>query len=195
MKHKTSNHTALRALVEGAIFVAMSEILGFLKLGHLPNGGSISLMMLPLIVYALRWGLKQGLLAGFALGCLDFMLGGGIAIGWQSILGDYVLALTGLGLAGLGKGRGTAGLVWGTLLGCFGRFLSLWVTGAVLWGVYMPEEFLGLPMSNEWVYSLLYQCVTLVPSAVVTLAVVLLLTRGAARPFLLGEDIPAPQSN
>lgn len=189
MKSNTTSHNAVRSLVEGAILVAMSEVLGYLKLGHLPNGGSISLMMLPLIVYALRWGLGRGLLAGFALGCLDFMLGGGIAIGWQSILGDYVIALTLLGLAGVGRGKGIAGLVGGTLLGCAGRFASIWVTGATLWGEYMPEEFLGLPMTNEWVYSLLYQCVTILPSAAATLVVLLLLCRGSARTFLLGEDL------
>ena len=99
-----SQHLRVRMLCEGAVFVALAEILGFLKIGHLPNGGSVSLLMLPMIVFALRWGLGSGLLAGFALGVLDFLVGGGIAIGWQSILGDYVIALTALGLAGLGRG-------------------------------------------------------------------------------------------
>ena len=74
---------AVRAMVEGAIFVALAEILGYLKLWHMPEGGSISLMMLPIIIFALRWGVGQGLLAGLALGILDFMLSGGIAIGWR----------------------------------------------------------------------------------------------------------------
>ena len=97
------SHNAVRALVEGAIFVAMAEILGFFpKLWQMPEGGSVTLMMLPIVIYALRWGLGQGLLAGLAFGILDFMLNGGIAIGWQSIIGDYVVALTALGLAGIG---------------------------------------------------------------------------------------------
>ena len=60
MSDRTRN---VRALCEGAILVAMAEILGMIKLGHLPNGGSISLMMLPIVVFALRWGLGRGLLA------------------------------------------------------------------------------------------------------------------------------------
>ena len=140
----------LRSVVEGGVLVAMAEILGYIKLYRFPYGGSVTLMMLPIIVFALRWGVGKGLLAGLALGTLDFMLDGGIAIGWQSILGDYVIACALIGLAGFGKQiKGMAGVVTGTVLGCLGRFLSLWVTGATLWGEYMPEEFLGLPMTNE----------------------------------------------
>ena len=58
-----SQHLRVRMLCEGAVFVALAEILGFLKIGHLPNGGSVSLLMLPMIVFALRWGLGSGLLA------------------------------------------------------------------------------------------------------------------------------------
>ena len=184
-----SQHLRVRMLCEGAVFVALAEILGFLKIGHLPNGGSVSLLMLPMIVFALRWGLGSGLLAGFALGVLDFLVGGGIAIGWQSILGDYVIALTALGLAGLGRGRGLPGLAVGTVPGCLGRFLSIWVTGATLWGEYMPEEFLGLPMTNEWVYSLLYNGIPIGASSAATLAVVLALAATPARRYLLGHDI------
>ena len=184
-----SQHLRVRMLCEGAVFVALAEILGYLKIDHLPNGGSVSLLMLPMIVFALRWGLGSGLLAGFALGVLDFLVGGGIAIGWQSILGDYVIALTALGLAGLGRGRGLPGLAVGTVLGCLGRFLSMWVTGATLWGEYMPEEFLGLPMTNEWVYSLLYNGIPIGASSAATLAVVLALAATPARRYLLGHDI------
>ena len=189
MTSNTKSHRYVRALVEGAIMVALAEVLGYLKFGHLPNGGSISLVMLPVIVFALRWGLGHGLLAGFALGVLDFMLGGGVAIGWQSILGDYVIALTALGLAGLGSRKGFPGVIAGTVLGCAGRFVSIWVTGATLWGIYMPEEFMGMTMTNEWFYSLLYNGITVGVSGVVTLAVVVLLAATPARRLLMGEDL------
>lgn len=189
MTSNTKTHLAIRALVEGAIMVALAEVLGYIKFAHLPNGGSISLLMLPIIVYSLRWGLGHGLLAGFALGVLDFLLGGGIAIGWQSILGDYVIALTALGLAGVGHRRGIPGVVAGTVLGCLGRFLSIWVTGATLWGIYMPSDFMGMTMTNEWFYSLLYNGITIGVSGVVTLVVVLLLAATPARRLLMGEDL------
>lgn len=162
-----------RALVEGALMVAAAEALGYLKLWHMPEGGSVSLMMLPIALYALRWGVKHGLLAGFALGVIDFMLGGGIAIGWQSILGDYLTACTLIGLAGVGHGRGLAGRLAGAALGCLGRFAAVWVTGATLWGEYMYNIY-GLPMDNEWVYSFLYNLPCLVSGVLTVICCALL---------------------
>lgn len=186
-----STHNAIRALVEGAIFVAIAEILGYLKLWHMPDGGSVSLLMLPIVLYALRWGLGRGLLAGLVLGILDFMLGGGIAIGWQSILGDYVVALTALGLAGLGHRKGLPGVILGSVAGCLGRFVSIWVTGAVLWGVYMPDTFLGLAMTNEWFYSFLYSLPILISLVLTVILCAVLYNIQPLRKYILGEDIIA----
>ena len=186
----TKSHLRVRMLCEAAIMVALAEILGMIKIGHLPNGGSVSLMMLPIIVFALRWGLGAGLLSGLVLGIVDFMLGGGIAIGWQSIIGDYVVACTLIGLAGLGHKKGVPGVIAGSVLGCLGRFLSVWVTGATLWGEYMPEEFLGLKMTNEWFYSFLYNGITVGASCVVTLVICIVLAKlGSTKKLMLGEDI------
>ncbi len=143
-------------LCEGALMVAAAELLGYLKLFQMPQGGSVSLMMLPITMYAYRWGLQRGLLAGFVLGVIDFMLNGGISIGWQSILGDYVIALTALGIGGVFHGK-KWGFIPAVLLGCIGRLVVLYIVGAVIWGEYMPEEFLGMKMTNVWFYSLLYQ--------------------------------------
>lgn len=188
-KSHESTHNAIRALVEGALFVAAAEVLGYIKLWHMPNGGSVSLMMLPIVLYALRWGLRHGLLAGLVLGILDFMLGGGIAIGWQSILGDYVVALTALGLAGLGHGKGLPGVILGSIAGCLGRFVSIWVTGAVLWGIYMPDTFLGLTMTNEWFYSFLYSLPILISLVLTVILCAVLYNIPPLRKYILGEDI------
>ena len=52
---KTKNsHLALRALCEGAIMVALAQILGYLKLFELPQGGSITVAMVPIIYIAYR---------------------------------------------------------------------------------------------------------------------------------------------
>lgn len=183
-----NQHNVIRAMVEGAIFVAIAELLGYLKIWHMPEGGSISLMMLPIVIYALRWGLGQGLLAGLALGILDFMLGGGVAIGWQSIIGDYVVALTALGLAGLGHKRGFPGVLVGSILGCLGRFVSIWVTGATLWGEYMYDIY-GLPMDNEFVYSFLYNLPVLISGIITVVICVALFNIKPTRKYILGEDI------
>ena len=183
------SHNAVRALVEGAIFVAMAEILGYFpKLWQMPEGGSVTLMMVPIVIYALRWGVGQGLLAGLAFGILDFMLNGGIAIGWQSILGDYVVALTALGLAGVGHKKGFPGILIGSIVGCLGRFVAIWITVATLWGEYM-YDISGLPMDNEFVYSFLYNLNCLVAGALTVLICVLLYNIKATQKYMLGQDI------
>ncbi len=185
----TKLYKTIRAMVEGAIFVAIAEMLGFLKIGHLPNGGSISLMMLPIVIYALRWGLRDGLLAGLVLGIIDFLLNGG-SPGWQSILGDYIFACTLIGLAGIGRRRGLPGVIAGSIFGCLGRFVCVLATGATLWGEWMPETFLGLTMTNEWFYSFLYNGITVGTSGVITVIVCVMIYQiPATQPYLLGNDI------
>ncbi len=145
-------HNSLRALCEGAIMVALAQILGYLKLYSMPNGGSVSLIMLPIFLYCARWGLSRGLLAAFALGLLQALLDGFFALGWQSIVGDYLLAYGMLGFAGLLRNR----LFGGILLGSVLRFGVTWVVGATLWAEWMPEQFLGMRMTSPWIYSAIY---------------------------------------
>ncbi len=182
-----SKHNALRCLCEGAICVALATILGYIKFWRMPNGGSVTLNMLPIFIFAIRWGVGPGLLAGFMMGLLDFVLGGSYAIGWQSIIGDYLLAYTFCGLAGLFKGK-SWGIFAGSVVGAIGRFIVLWVVGATLWGEYMPEEFLGMAMTDPWFYSALYNAIPVGLSLALDLAV-----SGAAfvplKKYFLGQDI------
>ena len=145
----------LLSIVEGAIMVALAQVLGYLKLWQMPNGGSVTFVMLPIFVYCVRWGFGRGILAAFALAVLQFLLDGGLALGWQSIIGDYLLAYTALGLAGLFSKR-KFGFFWGTLVGSLARFVVAWVVGATIWAEYMPDSFFGMTMVSPWIYSLLY---------------------------------------
>lgn len=137
----------LQMLCEGAILVALAQILSMLKLWEMPWGGSITLGMLPIFLFAVRWGTRWGLVAGFAYGLLQVMFDGGFAISWQSILGDYLVAFTVLGLAGLGRGR-EKGIFLGTVLGGAARFVVHWVVGATVWAMYMPDAFFGMTMTS-----------------------------------------------
>ena len=67
------NHMKLRALCEGAIMVAAATALSYLKFFELPQGGSVGIGMLPIFLYCVRWGLKDGLLASFAYGLLQLI--------------------------------------------------------------------------------------------------------------------------
>ena len=90
----TKSHLRTRMLCEGALMVALAQILGYLKLAEAPNGGSITFAMFPIILFAVRWGLRPGLMAGFLFGLLQLIFDGAYAWGWQSMLLDYLAAFT-----------------------------------------------------------------------------------------------------
>ena len=177
----------LRRLCEGAIMVAIAQILSYIKLWEMPWGGSVVLAMVPIILYSVRWGLGKGLLAGFVFGVLQFMFDGGFAISWQSIIGDYLLAFTVLGLAGVVKGK-KYGVFFGTLIGGAARFLVHYVVGATVWAAYMPEEFFGMTMTSPWIYSLLYNIAYMGPNIIITLVIFGLLYVPMKK-YMLGQDI------
>ena len=184
-----NSRKSVRALTEGALLVAAAQILSLLKLWEMPWGGSIVLAMVPIILYAVRWGAAPGLLAGFVFGVLQFMFDGGFAIGWQSIIGDYLLAFTVLGLAGIAK-NWKGGIFIGTVIGGVARFLVHYVVGATVWAEYMPENFLGITMTTPWFYSLLYNILYMGPNIMITLVVFALLYKPLGK-YLRGEDLGA----
>ena len=121
----------LRCLCEAAIMIALAQILGYLKLYELPQGGSITLSMLPIFLFCSRWGFGPGMLASFAFSLLQLFLDGAYAWSWQSMLGDYIFAFTVLGFAGLFSKK-RFGFFYGTLLGSALRFLVHYVVGATI---------------------------------------------------------------
>ena len=68
-------NTKTKMLCEAAIFIAMAEILSLIKLYEFPNGGSITLEMIPLVLMGLRNGTKWGCFTGFVHGVLQMMMG------------------------------------------------------------------------------------------------------------------------
>ena len=173
MERKTNKmHLRVRALCEGAIMVAFAQILGYIKLfGNLPNGGSITFAMFPILLFAVRWGLGKGLLAGFVFGLLQLVFDGAYAWGWQSMLLDYLVAFTPLGLAGLFKGK-KWGIFPGTVLGCIVRFIVHYISGVTIYRIYEPTEIPGIGVFDDAViYSLVYNASYMLPCMVLALAV------------------------
>ena len=177
----------VRCLCECAVMVGIAQVLSWLKLWEMPWGGSVVLSMVPLILAAVRWGLAPGLLSCFAFGCLQFLFDGGFAIGWQSIVGDYLVAFTVLGLAGFFRGK-RGGVFYGTLVGCFARFLVHYVVGATVWAEYMPDTFFGMTMHSPWFYSLLYNLAYMLPNTVITLVIFAALW-APMKKYLTGADL------
>ena len=151
-----TNDTKTEALVYGALCIALSFALSYVKLFSMPVGGSVTLCsMLPLMVYSYRFGLPKGLLAGLAYGLMQLLQKPEI-IHWAQLLLDYPLAFTAVALAGVTACRGdvTKDAVWrlplGVLIGGIARAICHIVSGAVFFGEYAPAG------TSAWLYSLLY---------------------------------------
>ena len=171
-KRKSKLHLAILSIVEGALMVALAQVLGYLKFfPSLSEGGSITFVMFPICLYAVRWGLGKGLLASFALGLLQLLLDGAYAWGWQCMLLDYLLAYTMLGFAGIFHGK-KWGIFPGILVGGLARFLMHFISGATLYRIVAPTEILYFgTFSNPELYSLVYNGIYMIPCIVLSLAV------------------------
>ena len=183
------------AICEAAMMIAIALVLDWLKdilPGQLPSGGSVfNINILPIVFFAIRHGAGWGALTGLVFGGLNYLLGlNSMAIDWTTIICDYFLAFSLLGLgAGLFHGKKWAA-VWGSLVGGGLQFLSSYLVGVFVWGRWMPEEFLGMPMTSPWIYSFLYNILWAVPNIVCTLIVFALLYRSSAmRKYLTGADL------
>lgn len=163
----------VRILTEGGMMIALAVLLSYIKLYQLPNGGSVTAgSMIPLMIFAVRWGLGPGFIVGASYGIIDFILKPYFFHPMQFIF-DYPLAFGLLGLAGLGyigdnNVSGYAKLSLGISLGIGGRMLSHVVSGAIFF-----KEFAG--GQNPWIYSLGYNASYLVPELIISLLVMVLI--------------------
>ena len=167
-----------RMLAEGGICVALAIALSFLKIPIAALGGSIDFVMVPLILFAYRWGVWQGLLAGLAFGTLKFFIAGGTAVNWQSMLLDYSAAYAFVGFAGLLRKK-TGLLPVSALIGCAARFLVHFVSGVTIYATYAEPsaDFFGLSIAtpNAFWFSIVYNCAYMLPNTVIAVIMCALL--------------------
>jgi len=161
--------TRTRILVEMALSIGLAWVLSRFAVFRMPNGGTISLNMLPLFVFALRRGLKPGLLAGGLYGVLDLTVDPYI-FNWAQVLLDYPLAYMMIGASGalsplwrraVAAGQ-AASAVWtvavpAIVLGSVLRFGMHWWSGIVFFGSFAGDQ-------PVWLYSTLYNLSYVGPS-------------------------------
>lgn len=89
-----------KVIAEIGIACALALVLGYLKVLQLPQGGTISLAMVPVIIIALRRGVLVGVITGTISGLL-MMLPDPYFVHPIQVILDYPLAWGALGFAGL----------------------------------------------------------------------------------------------
>ena len=187
------NHT-VRRLVESALMIAVATVLSLIKI-DLPFGGGVTIVsMLPLILISHRYGWKWGLATAFVYSVAQLVLGldnvayaENFLMGAGIVLLDYVIAYTVIGLSGI-FGKSRAAVAIGIAVTFTLRFLCHLVTGAWIWGVWMPEQFMGMPMTNPWIYSFLYNGWYMLFELMITEIVAMLLYKPLEK-FFTGSDL------
>ena len=95
---KDTNNT--RALVYGAVAIALSFALSYARLFRMPQGGSITFAsVLPLIIYSMMFGTRRGVLVSLIYGTLQALQDPYILHPMQFLL-DYPLAYGLVGVSG-----------------------------------------------------------------------------------------------
>lgn len=160
-----------RMLAEAGIMIAIAQILSYVSIFQMPAGGSVTPgSMIPIMIFAIRWGAKKGVLAGVVYGILQFILGSKWSFHPVSIIFDYPVAFGFIGLAGLFK-KSISGISLGASLGITGRFLCHVLSGVVVFASWAPEG------QHPLVYSIIYNGTFLLPELAISLLIVLPLAR------------------
>ena len=88
-----------RMLAEAGVAIAIAQVLSFITIFHMPQGGSIkAAALVPLMIYAYRWGGARGIFAGVVYGILHFILGFKSSVHYLSIILDYLVAYGAIGV-------------------------------------------------------------------------------------------------
>lgn len=153
-----------RRLAYCAMAMALAYVTSFIKVFKLPYGGSVTLLSMLFIVLVANWyGVRTGVLVGFAYGILQFLQEPYFLSLFQ-VCCDYVLAFAALGLAGLLRGRKN-GLLYGYILAVLARGFFHSLGGYLYWMDYMPDNF---PKSLTAVYPIVYNYSYLLAEGVIT---------------------------
>lgn len=164
-----------RMIAEAGVAIAIAQVLSFITLFHMPQGGSIkAASLVPLMIFAYRWGGTRGIWAGVVYGVLHFLLGFKSSIHYLSIILDYLVAYGAIGVCGYFKDNIT-GLVSGSIVAIALRWFASVTSGAVVFASYAPQG------QNPWIYSMIYNASYMVPDGILNIIVLLFVYQGVKR--------------
>ena len=156
-----------RILAEIAISIALACVFHFIRIWEMPQGGSVSLAMVPILFIAMRRGAKAGMAAGAIYGLLSIIFDGTIYHP-MSIFLDYLFAFGVLGIAGFFPIT-VWGVVLGSALAVLGRFFFSLMSGVFLFASYAPEG------QSPWIYSAIYNGSYMLPELLIAISVLVTL--------------------
>lgn len=179
-------------LVEIAIFAALGFVLDFVAF-KMPQGGSVSLVMVPIVLMAFRRGALAGIITGLLVGLLQ-IVSGLISVTPLSfnfvvmqVILDYLVAYGVVGFAGLMRKQYSNNIaqnkhvkniiiiVTAVFIGSFLRYATHVITGIFFFGMYADEG------QNLFLYSSIYNATYMIPVFLLTAVICSLLFVAAPR--------------
>ena len=198
---KKTTKKRILTLVECGILIALSVVLSFLKVWKMPLGGSVTLLsMLPVCIISIRHGIGWGFGSAFVYSLFQLLFGitmDGL-LGWGlnapmligCIMFDYIIAFTVIGIAGIFRKKGEAGVYVGIALACVLRFVSHFLSGYVIFKNLEQWELFGSVFSNRPIlYSVCYNGFYMLPELILTIVATVILMRIT----VVRKKIMAPQ--
>lgn len=159
-----------KQLVFSAVALALAFALSYVKIFHMPWGGSVTLCSMLFVSLIGYWyGPQIGLISAFAYGMLQFIQeGGSYILSPLQVCLDYLFAFTALGVSGFFSKKKN-GLVTGYIAGVLLRGLLHSIGGYLYWMDYMPDNF---PKSLTVIYPFCYNYAYLIAEAMITLVII-----------------------
>ena len=174
------------AIAEMAMALVLCWVLGVFRPFQMPQGGSVSLEMLPIFFIAARRGLVPATVVGFLYGMMQIFVPLTPPFIYHPVQAalDYPLAFAAVGLAGIVPVVGWRSLAAAVAVGSGARLFFHFLSGLIYFASYAPQ------WEGRWLYALTYNLFFLLPEAVITAVCLwpLLKAYDAARP---GEGRPA----
>lgn len=160
--HLDPRRWSVQTYAELGVAVALAAVLGQVRLFTMPQGGSVSLELVPIVFIAVRRGVAPGLAAGLTYGLLQLMLPGAFVYHPAQAALDYPLAFGALALGGVVAVRGWRTLIAAVALAQTARLVFHFFSGLIFFSEYAPE------WEAPWLYALTYNVLFLAPEAVLT---------------------------
>ena len=172
MTAKKKNNTNIKRLVVTAVLIGLGTALSLIRF-QMPLGGEITLLSLvPIALISIEYGVPWGLFGAFVYSLIQMGMQLSLIFTWGlsptavvgTIVLDYLLAYTAVGLSGLFRKKGIPGICAGIAIALIVRLIFHVISGTIIFAIWMPEGW-----ANPMIYSICYNGIFILPEMLLTM--------------------------
>ncbi|MGM0607763.1 MAG: energy-coupled thiamine transporter ThiT [Candidatus Muiribacteriota bacterium] len=158
-------------LIEIALTVAIALILSKIRIWKMPQGGSITLEVLPLAFFAYRRGFSRALFSGLLYGLVSLMFMENPIVHFFQPFFDYIFPALSIAICGLGKDKDLYVKEFLLFFAFIFKFLFHFTSGVIFFGHYAPKG------QSAYIYSAIYNISYIGPAAVAVMILIYVFDR------------------